>query len=320
MAQQTRTQPVVKDRERGGSSPRKLWFRIADYALMIFLAGFFLFPTLFMFVSSFKEERQIFADLQTVVFAFIPRGASLDNFRFVFNRVPFLRYLLNSLFITVVTVGLGLFFNSMIAYALARLRWRGKGLVLAVVIALIIVPLEAISIPMLVLVNALPWFNVAWDGPAFLGVTLPTVQFVTSWLDSYQVQMIPFIAYPLGIFLFYQFFLDIPKEFDEAAIVDGAGPFEIYWRVIAPLARPAFATVAILHSLVMWSAYLWPLMVTRGEAVRPLTIGITQMYLVDLEWGALMAYASMATLPILAIFLLFQRWFVQSVASSGVKG
>ncbi len=312
MAQRTLTSAPTRV-DSSGVGPKRPWLRLLDYLLMLLLAAFFLFPMVFMMVSAFKPEKQIFDDLQTLVYAFVPRNVSWDNFRFVFGRVPFLRYLFNSALITVVTVGLGLFVNSMIAYTLARLRWPGRNFVLAAVVALIIVPLEAISIPMLVVVNELPWLDVGWSNG-------PTFTWVTSWLDSYQVQIIPFIAYPFGIFLFYQFFLDIPREFDEAAIVDGASPFGIYWRIIVPLARPAFATVAILHSLVMWSAYLWPLMTTRGTAYRPLTIGITQMYLEDIEWGAIMAYASMATLPLLLIFLIFQRWFIRSVASSGVKG
>jgi len=134
------------------------------------------------------------------------------------------------------------------------------------------------------------------------------------------VQIVPFMANAFSIFLFYQFFLDIPREFDEAAIVDGASPFGIYRRIIVPLSKPAFATVAILEALSVWSAYLWPLMTTRGATYRPLTVGITALYLEDIQWGPILAFAAMVTIPVLALFLAFQRWFIQSVASSGVKG
>lgn len=304
-------------RNRGRESAQ----RFANYGCMTLLAVFFLFPLAFMFASSFKPERLIFSDLQTVVYAFIPRGFTTRNYETVFASVPFWRYMFNSVFITLMTVGLGLFVNSMIAYALARLRWRGRSLVLSLIVALIIVPLEAIAVPMLVVVNALPWADLSWGaGPSFLGVTLPALTFIPTWLDSYQVQIVPFIANAFSIFLFYQFFLDIPKEFDEAAIVDGASPFDIYWRIIVPLARPTFATVAILESLSVWSAYLWPLMTTRGATFRPLTVGITALYLEDIQWGPILAFAAMVTIPVLALFLSFQRWFIQSVASSGVKG
>jgi len=142
-----------------------------------------------------------------------------------------------------------------------------------------------------------------------------------SWLNTYHVQILPFIAEPFSIFLFYQFFINIPKDFDEAAYVDGAGPFRIYWQIMVPLSRPVFATVAILKFLQFWSFYLWPLMVTRGNQYQPLMVGMdffqTQA---PIKWGSIMAYAAMVTIPVLITFLLFQKWFVQSVSSSGVKG
>lgn len=282
---------------------RRAVFLVLDYTLLLALAGFFLFPIVFMIVSSFKPEKVIFDDLKTIVWAFIPRNVTSENYLRVFERVPFWRYLFNSSFITATTVTLGLFVNSMIAYALARLRWRGKQLILGTVVALIIIPLEAIAVPLLMIVNGLPWFGGA-----------------TTWLDSYQVQIIPFIAEAFSIYLFYQFFIGIPKDFDEAALIDGASRFQIYWRIIVPLSRPVFATVAILQALTLWSSYLWPLMVTRSQTVRPLTIGITAFYVLDIRWGQILAFASMITIPVLILFIIFQRWFIRSVADAGVKG
>jgi len=142
-----------------------------------------------------------------------------------------------------------------------------------------------------------------------------------SWLNSYHVQILPFIAEPFSIFLFYQFFIGIPKDFDEAAIVDGASRFRIYWNIIVPISRPVFATVAILKFLQFWSFYLWPLMVAREPDFYPLMVGMdffqTQS---PVRWGSIMAYAALVTVPVLVVFLLFQKWFVQSVSSSGVKG
>jgi multiple sugar transport system permease protein len=187
---------------------------------------------------------------------------------------------------------------------LARLRFKGKGVLLGVVIALIIIPFEAVAIPLLVLVNKLPWFGGA-----------------TTWLDSYHVQIIPFIADAFSIFLFYQFFINIPKELEEAALVDGASLFCIFWRIVLPISKPIFATVAILQALASWNRFMWPLMVTRGVDVRPLTVGIQTFFGQDPRlWGDLMAFASMITIPVLIVFLLFQKWFVQSVASTGIKG
>jgi len=194
--------------------------------------------------------------------------------------------------------------NSMAAYSLARLNWGGRRVVLAIIIALIIIPFEAVAVPLLLLVNNLPWFGGA-----------------TSWLDSYHVQIIPFIGDAFSIFLFYQFFIGLPKDLEEAALVDGASRFRIYWNVVVPLSRPVFATVAILKFLQYWGSYLWPLMVIRSPEFRPLTVGMQQFFgQYPRLWGDIMAFASMITIPVLIIFLLFQKWFVQSVASSGVKG
>jgi len=271
------------------------------YLLMILLAVFFLFPIVFMVISSFKEnELQVVSDMSSLN-AFLPVGElGMQNYQDVFASLEFGSLMFNSVFIMLVTVLCGLLVNSMIAYALARLRFKGKAILLGVVIALIIIPFEAVAIPLLVLVNKLPWFGGA-----------------TSWLDSYHVQIIPFIADAFSIFLFYQFFINIPKDLEEAALIDGAGLFRIFWQIIIPLSRPIFATVAILQALASWNRFMWPLMVTRGADVRPLTVGIQSFFGQDPRlWGDLMAFASMITIPVLIVFLLFQKWFVQSVATT----
>ena len=275
------------------------------YLVMIVLAIIFLFPIVFMLITSIKvDEMQILSDISTLN-AFIPRGElGLQNYRDVFENLEFGRMLFNSVFIMVVTVLLGLLINSMIAYALSRLNFKGRGLLLGIIVALIIVPFEAVAVPLLLVVNNLPWFGGA-----------------TTWLDTYQVQIIPFIADAFSIFLFYQFFISIPKELEEAALVDGASRFRIYWQVVVPLSKPVFATVAILTALANWNRFMWPLMVTRGVDVRPLTVGMQTFFGQDPRiWGDLLAFASLITIPVLIVFLLFQKWFVQSVASTGIKG
>lgn len=268
------------------------------YIVLIVVALFFLFPTVFMFVSSIKNnEMQIISDMGNLR-AFIPYGEiGLKNYFDVFKRLPFGRFMFNSVFIVGSTVLIGLVINSMLAYTLARLRFKGRNFIVLLIISLIIIPTEAIVIPLLLIVN------------------------LFGWLDSYHVQIIPFIADPFSIFLFYQFFINIPKHLDEAAMIDGAGPFRIYWNIIIPLSRPVFATVAILQFIFRWNEFLWPLMVTRGYEYRPLTVAIQQLFSLDPKmWGDIFAFASMITIPSIIIFLLFQKWFIHSVASSGIKG
>ena len=283
---------------------------VFTYALLILFAVIFAFPLLFMLMSSLKSDEAIFADVRSFR-AFLPVGEiSLTNFQLLFERSPFWLYFRNSLIITGVTVVVGLLINSMAAFALSRLRWRGQTVVLAAIIGTLIIPFEAIAIPLLFMTSQLPWLDIGLSG-----VTLER-----SWLNTMHVQIVPFVASAFSIFLFYQFFLDVPKEIDEAATVDGASPWRIYWSLILPLSRPVFATVAILQFLGMWNAYLWPIIAVYGQDVRPIMPGIQQFFGRTTEWGQIMAYASLVTIPILVVFLLFQDWFIRSIASSGAKG
>src|SRR6266516_3767101 len=297
--------PPQKAMQKPLSSGRKYAWLTLNYLLMILLAIFFLFPTVFMMVSSLKtDENQLLQDLSSVN-AFIPYGAiSLQNYSDAFHRLPFGLYMFNSALIVTCILALGLLVNSLLAYALARIPFLGRKLIVVVIVALIFVPFESVAVPLLLMVNQFPWF----DGS-------------TTWIDSYQVQIIPFIADAFSIFLFYQFFLDIPKTFEEAALVDGASRWHIYWHIIIPLSRPVFATVAIWQLLTHLGDFLWPRLVTRGDTYRPLMVGMQAFFgQAPLRWGDIMAFASLITVPVLIVFLLFQKWFLRSAALTGTKG
>lgn len=276
----------------------------------IALAIVFVFPLLFMFVSSLKPDLQIFGDLSSIA-AFLPVGnISLDNYAAVFDRVPAARFLLNSVGISAVTVILGVIVNSLAAFALSRMRVPFKRVILTVIIATLIIPFETLALPLVWWVNQLP--NIGADQ---FGVFM-----TKGWLDTYQVQIVPFIVNAFSIYLFHQYFESIPKELDEAARMDGAGWFRIYRQVVMPLAGPAIATVSILTFLPAWNSYLWPLMVVQTEELRPVMLGIQYFYQLNVSWGQIMAYSSMITIPIVVLFIAFQRSFVNSIASTGVKG
>lgn len=302
-----REAPRVPSTEAGRRGRRR---KVLGYLPMVLLALFFLFPLIFMFVSSLKPDAQILSDIDSPQ-AFLPVGdISTDNYVGVFERVPVARFIVNSVLVTVLIVGLGVIVNSMAGFALSRLEWRGRKVLLTVIIATLIVPFETIAIPMVYWVSKLPTI-VFEDG-------LPMYDF--GWLNSYHVQIVPFIANAFSIFLFTQYFSTIPRSFDEAARIDGAGWFTIYRRIIVPLSGPAFATVAILTFLPAWNQYLWPLMVVQQEELRPVMVGMQYFFQVKPAWGEVMAYTSLITLPVLVMFLAFQRAFVSSIASSGVKG
>ena len=276
------------------------------YLLMILLGVIFFFPILFMVISSLKPTLQILQDSANLR-AFLPVGElSLQNYRDAFERAPVARFIFNSVLVTTVTVTLSLFVNSMAGYSLANLRWKGKGAVLTVIIATFILPFETIAIPLLLVVSRLPWI-----GPE--GIS-------QGWLNSYHVQIIPFIADPFSIFLFVQFFKSLPGELIEAARIDGASWFQIFLRVIVPISGPVIATVAILRGLYMWNQYLWPIMVVQAEQYRPVMVGLQYFFQLNIAWGEVMAYLSIITIPILILFLALQRAFVESIASSGIKG
>ena len=280
------------------------------FATMSALGIVFIAPLLFMFISSFKSDAAIFANLDSWS-AYLPsRDWSLRNYTAVFAKSDLPSFLLNSTLIASLIVVGGVLVNSMLAFAIARMRWRGRSVVLALVIAMVIVPFEVIAIPLLSLVAQLPW-------PAFDHGRLVLHM---GWFNSLHVQVIPFLANAFCVFLFYQFFRDIPPELDEAARMDGAGPWTLYARIIMPNSKPVIATAAIVLFISAWNQYLWPIMVIQGEAFRPVQPGIQQFFGRTNSWGQIMAYASVFTLPVLAVFLAFQRQFVASVAGTGVKG
>ncbi len=289
---------------------RRLIRMIVQYAVNILLVLAFIFPLLFMASASLKTSNDvIFSDMESIR-GLLPVGSlTLNNYVAVFQLSPFLRFLLNSIIVSSISVLLGVFFNSLAAFALSRLQWKGQKLVLTLIIATLIIPFETIVIPLLLLVNNLP--NISMSG----GLAL-----TQGWFDTYQVQIIPFITSAFSIFLFYQFFKGIPIEMDEAALVDGASYFQIYRQVIMPNAGPVIATVAIFTFLGSWNSFLWPNMVIQSESVRPVMVGMNYFFQQNTQWGVVMAYATMVTLPVLAIFLAFQKAFVTSLAGSSVKG
>lgn len=270
--------------------------RTISYILMIILAIFFLFPLLYMISVSLNPSEIDIVNQMSSIKGFIPTTISIENFKDVFDRMPFQRFLFNSVLIVGTTIIAGLIVNSMMAYGLARFSFKGRKMLVSIIVALIIIPFEAIAIPLLLITNKM------------------------GWLDSYQVQIIPFIANPLYIFLLYQFFINFPKDLEEAALIDGAGWFKIYWKIVLPLSRPVLASVAILHFLMQWGSFLWPLMVTRGYTYRPLTVAMQTFFgQAPIYWGDIMAFATMMTIPVIILFIFLQNQFVKSVATTGIK-
>ena len=290
----------MKIPEHRKTVPRRYFVR---YLVLTIISLVFVMPLVFMVVSSLKSDLQLLRDTSSLK-AFIPYGEiSLNNYLEAFHRVPILRFLINSMLITSTTVILGIGINSMAAFSFVFLRWKGRNLILSIIIAAFIVPFESIAIPLLLLVNKLPRLGGS-----------------TGWLNSYHVQIIPLLAYSFQIFLFHQFFKEIPADLVEASVIDGAGWFKIYRSIILPLSGPVIATATILRSLDMWNQYMWPLLVVQSERYRPVMVGLQYFFQLDIAWGEIMAYLTTITVPIIILYLCLQRVFIESIASTGVKG
>jgi multiple sugar transport system permease protein len=276
------------------------------YTVLILVAIIFIFPLVFMLMSSLKPDQQLLSDTGSLA-AFLPVGdISLDNYFDAFKRAPVGLFIFNSVLVTGLTVLLSLAICSAAAFAFVFVDWRGKDFVLAAILATLIVPFETIAIPLLLIASKLPWIGL--DGVTF------------GWLNSYQVQIVPFVADGLTIFLFVQYFKDLPGELIEAARVEGATWWQVYRKIVMPLAGPVLATAAILKFLAMYNQYLWPLMVVQQEGYRPVMVGLQYFFQLNRAWGEIMAYLSLITVPVLAFYLFLQRAFIASIASTGVKG
>ncbi len=277
------------------------------YVLLTWVALIFVFPIVFMVISSFKPDLQLLSDSGSLR-AFLPVGdLSFDNYLAAFDRAPIRLFIFNSVLITAVTVVFCLIFCSLAAFAFIFLKWTGRELIFSIILATLIIPFETIAIPLLLIVNNLPWIGL--EG------------FSTGWLNSYHVQIIPFLADALTIFLFTQYFRDLPKDLVEASRIDGATWFQVYWKIILPLSGPVIATAAILRFLFMYNnQLLWPIMVVQEETYRPVMLGLQYFFQLNTAWGEIMAYLTIITVPVLIFYLCLQRAFIASIASTGIKG
>ncbi|WP_210526176.1 carbohydrate ABC transporter permease [Rubellimicrobium arenae] len=264
---------------------RAIWVLIgAVLALMT------LFPLLWMVSISFKTQAEMF-DM-----GLVPANPTLDNFRYVFTQVDFVRYLLNTFFVAATVTLVALLFHSMAGYALARLRFPGREAIFLTMFSTFLVSLPVIIVPLFILVRSLGMLN------SFSGLIIPSI----------------FNAF--GIFLLRQFYLSVPRELEEAALIDGAGHFRIYWSVILPISRPILSALAILFFLANWNAFLWPLTVTRDPELRLVQVAIAGFQgQYTAAWNYIMAASTVVALPMLVLFLIFQRQIMDSLKTSGLK-
>ncbi len=276
----------------GWQRVRRLSGRGSLYAVLIIGAVVMLLPFVWMVSASLKPQPEIFQYPNEL----LPREPTLTAYGDVWERIPFARFFLNSVVFAGGVTIISLFLDSLAAYALARLQFRGREVFFWVVLIVLMVPFQITLIPL------------------FLTV------FGLGWLDTFPGLIVPRATNAFGIFMLRQFFLSLPRDFDDAARIDGASEFRIYWQIALPLSLPALATLGVFHYMYNWNDLLWPLIITTTTEMRTLPAGLTLfMGSHVIEHAVLMAGATISLIPLAVAFLVAQRYFVRGVVMSGLK-
>jgi multiple sugar transport system permease protein len=269
---------------------------VLTYVVLCVTAFFFILPFIWMISGAFKVPSQIL----TYPPSFIPHPFSLQNFAYVWQSIPLLRYFWNSVVIAVISTIGTVACCSLVAFGFARIRGKGRNFWFIVLLSTMMIPSYVTIIPTFSLYGSLGWLN------TYLPLTVP------SFLG---------VGGAFYIFLLRQFFLSIPRELDEAATLDGAGFFSIYWRIVLPLSKPALVTVALFHFVASWNDFFSPLIYLSNANMYTLPVAVRFFQgLYSTQLGPMMAMACVSVLPVMLIFLFAQRVFVQGIATTGIKG
>lgn len=270
---------------------RRKLSQIALVAILLLGGLLMIFPFVWMISSSFKRPQDIYS------LSLIPPVFTLDSYRAVLQDTSYVRWFANSLVIASITTASVAFFDSLAGYTLAKFKFPGSMVIFILILSTLMVPTEMLVIP---------WFMMSIE---------------LQWTDSYWGVMFPGVISAFGVFLMRQFFMGVPNELIDAARLDGFGEFRIFWKIALPLVKPAVAALCIFTFLGNWNAYIWPLIVIRSEEMRTLPVGVAFF---SSENGArfdlIMAAATLATVPVIIIFLIFQKQIIKGIALAGLKG
>lgn len=265
------------------------------YGLLISVGVLWGAPLLWMVVTSLKPDGEIFA----YPIQWLPQQPTLEYYGRLFQRFPLGLWFRNSLIVATITTSLTLVVDTLAAYPLARIPFRGRRVILILVLSTFLLPREILLVPL------------------FLGLSRAGIA------DSYFSLAVPAAANAFGVFLLTQFFQTLPMELEDAATIDGCTRLGFMWRILVPLSRPALAAVALFTFIGSWNEFFWPLIVTNSNATRTLPVGLATLVAgagMGQRFGIIMASAVVATLPAIAFFLLLQRYFVKGIATTGLKG
>ena len=264
------------------------------YLILLLFAMAFILPFFFLLTGSFKTS----SDLFHVPFRWLPSKFTFDNYKQVFTNIPFFRYLKNTLIIVIFNMIGALISNSLIGYGFARLRWPGRDKVFLIVIATMILPYQVTLIPLYIM-----YTKVRWVG-TFLPLIVPG-----------------FFGNAFFIFLMRQFLVGIPREITESARIDGANEFRIFWQLIMPISKPVLATVAIMSFMNSWKDFLGPLVFLGSDKLYTLSLAASMLRSnLNPNWELLLALGVVMVLPVLILFFVLQKYFIQGITMSGIKG
>ncbi|MCU1635120.1 MAG: carbohydrate transporter permease [Cryobacterium sp.] len=278
-----------------GSNSRRPVRTTARIVVLALLALIFISPLIFMIVTSFKTR----AGATEIPPGWIPNPFTTQAYESIFsaNGTPVLRWFANSMIAAVANSAIVVLTASLAAYPLARMSFRGKNIVFGAIIATLLIPPVILIIPNYLVVGSIGWLN------TLLAIIVPTA------------------ASAFGVFFMRQFFLSLPIELEEAAVLDGTNRFQIFTKIVLPLAKPAMATLALLAFLTNWNDFLWPVYVLFSPEVQSLPAGLSTLQTANaVRYDLLMAGAVIASIPVLLIFVFLQRFIIEGVSRSGVKG
>lgn len=256
----------------------------------------FVSPLIWMISASLKPESQIFANMNSLK-TFFPVSVSFNNYVEVFTRMNLPQVFKNTLLYIALILVLDLLVNSMCGYALAKFEFKGKGAIMNLVVALMVLPMEAIMLPLYIEMSQLGWVN-----------TLVAL-------------VIPFVAKCFSIYMFRQFFCDIPDDLIEAAAIDGCRPAGTFFKIVMPISKTVYATVFILDFVAHWNDFMWPFLVMTGEDKRTIQLAVQSFFGTQpVHYSAIMAALVISAIPMIIMFIFMQKYYVEGIASSGIKG
>ncbi|HOI22298.1 L-arabinose transport system permease protein AraQ [bioreactor metagenome] len=270
---------------------------ILIFAILTLTSAFFLIPLAWVLASSLRPAGSLYEYANPLTWkTFFPANITLENYRKIFVDLLFGRAILNSLFVSISTVFFGVLVSSMAGFALAKFRFRGRQLIFVIVLVTFMVPFESIVIPLYVLVRGIGLEN------------------------SYAALILPGVGNGLGIFLFKQFFEEVPNELLEAARMDRASWFRIYAQILLPLCMPAIATVVVMTFMFQWNSLFWPLVATHSSRFEVVQVAVAANRMSeDTSWANLFSAAIAGSLPPVVVFLFLQKYFIQGISGTGLK-